>query len=426
MALHRADPAHFRADHGDRLALDHRLGRQHFDLAAFGKGRSPSAQRGFLAKLRAHFAQLVGDAFPLARLGLQQVVEIGAFLEQRVAFAAQFHFLQPPQAAQAHVEDRLGLHFAEFALTRRGRPVIGFRARTLELAPPFLAHQRIARAVVIADDVDHPVEVQIGDDEAFQHLEPVVDLVQPVLAAALQDLTPVVEEGAQHLAQAADLWRAAVDQHVHVQAEADLQIGDAHQHAHHLFGIDVLGPRLQHDADVIGGFVAHIGQQRHLFQLDHLGQLFDQLGFCHLIGDLGDDHLPDTARQLFDLPARAQSETAAPGAIAFQHRRPRLDDHPAGGKIGAGDQADQRVIGQRRVADQRLTGGDQLIQIVRRDVGRHAHRDPAGPIGQQVRKGGRQHDGFFQRAIVIGAEIDGILGQPVQQRLGGGGQAGSV
>jgi len=234
----------------------------------------------------------------------------------------------------------------------------------------------------------------------------------------------VVEEGAQHLAQPADLGRAAVDQHVHVEREADLQIRDAHQHAHHLFGIDVLRARLQHDAHVVGGFVAHVGQQRHLLELDHLGQLLDQLGLGDLVGDLGHHHLPGAAGQFLDLPAGAQAKGAAAGAVGVEDRGARFDDHPAGGKIGAGDQRHQLLVGQVGVPDQRLAALHQLVEVVRRDVGRHADGDAAGAVCQQVREGRRQHDRLFQRAVVIGAEIGRVLGQAFEQGLGGGGQPG--
>ena len=63
------------------------------------------------------------------------------------------------------------------------------------------------------------------------------------------------------------------------------------------------------------------------------------------------------------------------------------------------------------------TGVQQFVQIMRRDIRRHPDSDSTGPIGQQVRKGRGQHDGFLQRAIVIVAIIDRVLGQPFQQRL---------
>ena len=60
----------------------------------------------------------------------------------------------------------------------------------------------------------------------------------------------------------------------------------------------------------------------------------------------------------------------------------------------------------------------QLGDVVGRDVRRHAHSDTGRAVGQQVGEGRGQHHRFGQGAIVIIAEIDGVFGQPFQQRLG--------
>jgi hypothetical protein len=66
---------------------------------------------------------------------------------------------------------------------------------------------------------------------------------------------------------------------------------------------------------------------------------------------------------------------------------------------------------------------DQLIQIVRRNVGGHAHRDPRRAIRQQVRKGCGHHHRLFQRAVIVRTEIDRVFGQPFHQAFGNRGQA---
>ncbi len=173
-----------------------------------------------------------------------------------------------------------------------------------------------------------------------------------------------------------------------------------------------------------GRLVAHIGQQRHLLELDHLGQPLDQLGLGHLIGDLGDHHLPEAAGQLLDLPGRAQADRAAARAVGLGQALGGFHHHPAGGKIGAGQQRHQPLVRQVGVGDQGAGGGAELVQVVRRDVGGHPHRDPCRAIGQKVREGARQDHRFGQRAVVVGAEIDRVLVQPFEQGLGGLGQAG--
>ena len=66
----------------------------------------------------------------------------------------------------------------------------------------------------------------------------------------------------------------------------------------------------------------------------------------------------------------------------------------------------------------------ELVDVVRRDVGRHADRDAAGAVGQQVREGRGQHHRLLLGAVVVVAEVDGVFGEAFHERGGGGGQAG--
>ena len=144
----------------------------------------------------------------------------------------------------------------------------------------------------VPDDRDHPVEVEVGDEQPLEHLEPRVDPLQPEPRPPQQHLAPVVEERPQHLLQRRDLRRAPVDQHVHVHREAGLEVARPEQHLHQHRRVDGPRPRLQHDAHVLGALVAHVGEQRHLLGVDELGEPLDQLALLHLVGDLGDHDLP--------------------------------------------------------------------------------------------------------------------------------------
>ncbi len=106
----------------------------------------------------------------------------------------------------------------------------------------------------------------------------------------------------------------------------------------------VRGARLQHQTHVIGAFVAHIAKDRDLLGLDQFRDLLDQLGFLHLIGDLGDHDLPLATAQILDLPFAAQPERPAPGAIGLGDALARLDDHAAGREIGARHILQQRLV----------------------------------------------------------------------------------
>ena len=57
-------------------------------------------------------------------------------------------------------------------------------------------------------------------------------------------------------------------------------------------------------------------------------------------------------------------------------------------------------------------------EIVRRDVGRHADRDPLGAVDQQVRKARRQYLRLVLGVVVVGLKVDGVVVEVVEQRIG--------
>ena len=68
-------------------------------------------------------------------------------------------------------------------------------------------------------------------------------------------------------------------------------------------------------------------------------------------------------------------------------------------------------------------GIDGFVEVVRRNIGRHADGNAAGAVDQQIGQA-RWHDQrFLLAAIVVGAEIDGFLVQIGQQLVGDFGQA---
>ena len=58
---------------------------------------------------------------------------------------------------------------------------------------------------------------------------------------------------------------------------------------------------------------------------------------------------------------------------------------------------------------------------MRRDIGGHAHGDPAAAIGQKIGKGCGQNHGLGERAVVVFPEIHRIFRQAFQKRLGDNG-----
>ena len=82
---------------------------------------------------------------------------------------------------------------------------------------------------------------------------------------------------------------------------------------------------------------------------------------------------------------------------------------PAVGKSGAGNDLDQFFEADLGAFEHRQAGVHHLVQVVRRNVGRHADRDAGRAVDQQIGDPRRQDAGLFLLAVVVGDEIDRFL-----------------
>ncbi len=78
--------------------------------------------------------------------------------------------------------------------------------------------------------------------------------------APQQHRAAMVEPLLQRLGKADDARGDAVDQHVDVDGDARLQFAELEELLHQHRRLDGAGARLQHDAHVLGQFVAHVAQ----------------------------------------------------------------------------------------------------------------------------------------------------------------------
>ena len=230
---HRPQPALLRAQQGDRLSRRRSRRPRHRRDRPRGTGDScpPAAERRLRPEAGTDRRHLLANAAPQEPVVGEQRVEPGALRQQAVALGDQRDLLQLAQLAQPHVQHGVGLHLVEA------------EAR----------HQRGLRIILLADDADHLVEVEMDDEEAGQQLEALLDPAAAVQAAPAQHLAAVGQPGAQQLPQVEDPRRRPVHQHVEVDGDAHLQVGQPEQLGHDRLGVDRAAARLQHQADDVGG-----------------------------------------------------------------------------------------------------------------------------------------------------------------------------
>jgi hypothetical protein len=94
------------------------------------------------------------------------------------------------------------------------------------------------------------------------------------------------------------------------------------------------------------------------------------------------------------------------------------NDDAAGREVRPRHDGVEVIDRQARIVDQRHAGIDDFAEIVRRDVCRHADRDAACAVDQEVGEARRQNERLLFGAVVIRLEVDGVLVDVFEQRLG--------
>ncbi len=93
------------------------------------------------------------------------------------------------------------------------------------------------------------------------------------------------------------------------------------------------------------------------------------------------------------------------------------DDDAAGGEIRAGHVIFNKFVDRNlRPVDDGAARIDDLAEIVAGNVRRHANRDAAGSVDQEIGKPCWQHRRLFAAVIVVGLKVDGILVDVLNQR----------
>jgi hypothetical protein len=401
--------------------LDLQVGAAHDDLAA-----------ALVAELALHLGQLVADDLrhPIG-LGedVEQVLDRG---DDLAVLGEDLVLLQAREALQLHLEDALRLHVGEAIACRRKAELLRQRFGTELLrggAREHLFHERGAprpRHELGAgdggcggalDDGDDFVDVGQRDGEAFEDMPAIARLAQVEHRAARDHLAAMAQERIEELPEIEEL-RLAVEERDHVHAERFLHRRELVEIVEHDLG-HFAALQLDDGAHArLVGLVAQVGNALDALLAHQLADLHQELRLVHLVRKfVDDDRLALALADLLDVGARAQDHAAAARAIAFLQVAHAVDD--AGrGEIRRGNDLDELVDRGLGILQECEAGIDHFAEVVRRNVGRHADRDARGAVHQQIRELRRQHQRLMLAAVIVRAEIDGLLVEIGQQLVG--------
>ena len=212
-----------------------------------------------------------------------------------------------------------------------------------------------------------------------------------------------------------------LDQRHRVDREVVLHLGQPVELVEQRVGIEPV-LHLDHQAGAVGPVrqVLHVGDALHLAAGHQVLDLLDHPFRTHQVGQFGDHDALTPGVHLLDPGGGPDPERALAGVVRVADAV-QADDLAAGGQIGTGNEPHQLLDLGVGVLDQVPERLHHLDQVVRRAVGGHPDGDAAGPVDQQVRKGGRQHHRLGVLAVVVRLEVDGVLVQPVGHRRRGRG-----
>ncbi len=272
-----------------------------------------------------HLGELVGDHRPQPALVAEDLLEPRDLGDQLVALGLQLDPGEPGQPAQPQLEDVLGLRLGQVEHLDQPRP-------------------RRLGVVAGPDHLDHLVDVEDRHQEALDQVQPLAPLRQPVRGAAADDVEAVRDVDLEQLLEA-ERARLALDQADVVDAERVLHRREPVELLEHGVGVEA-GLHLDHQPQPVAA-VGEVGDRRDALQLlglDGVLDLLDHLLRADGVRQLGDDDALAARGDALDPGGGAGAEGPAPGGVRLADAV-EPDDLAAGGQVGAGDEAHQRVEG---------------------------------------------------------------------------------
>ena len=197
----------------------------------------------------------------------------------------------------------------------------------------------VGLAVAVANDLDRLVEVLEDDREAFEDVDSGEQVLELELEPAGDDFQPKIEELLEDRLQIepggdCDFGPLCRQQAREIDAVVDLKRRVLVKIRQGRVGVGS-GPELEQDPDVVGAQILDVRQLRDLPLGDQLADPLDQGVFLDAVRNRGDqDGVGPIGMRLV---SPAQLDRPLAGRIDLADLLGRVEDHAAGGKIGAMD-----------------------------------------------------------------------------------------
>ncbi len=177
--------------------------------------------------------------------------------------------------------------------------------------------------------------------------------------------------------------------------------------------------QFNHNAHAVPvGFVAQLGYAFDDFFMHAFRNALNKRFLIQLIRNFSKYDCRAILANFLNLMPRAHNDAAAT-RVHGSAAAGRSHNQRARRKVRTGNDFQKFLNRNVRILDQRQRRIHDLAQIVRRNVRRHAHRDAAAAVDQQVWKTRRQNVRLKRGFVIVRMEIDRILVDILKHRFGG-------
>ncbi|MBG9885180.1 hypothetical protein ABE10_00975, partial [Bacillus toyonensis] len=240
--------------------------------------------------------------------------------------------------------------------------------------------------------------------------------------ASSDDLQSVPDVDREHLLEPEGAGLPADERHV-VDAEGVLQRGQTVELFQHGIRVEArLDPDLDPQPVIAVGEVGDVADPLELLRLDGVPDLLDQTFGADHVGKLGHDDAGAARAQGLDRDLSADFQCSAARRVGVLYAIEAHQD-PARGEVGSRHVLHE-LLGRRLGVLEQVGGcGDDLDEVVRGHVRRHADGDPGRAVHEEVGEGGGEDRGLLELPVVVGHEVDDVLVEALGESECGGSEA---